>query len=78
LAGFEQFADLIGDGLPHAGDVFEFALFPVFFGVPAQRGQAFGGLAVGQGLVNDLAPDLEQVGDQGECVSQFTVVHGYL
>ncbi len=68
FAGAQQLVDLFGDGLAHAGDIFEFAFLPVFIDVPAQPSQVLGGFAIGQGLVNDLALDLGQVGDQGKDV----------
>ena len=58
FAGAQQLVDLFGDGLTHAGNVFEFAFFPVFVDVAAQLRQVFGGFAVGQGFVDDFALDL--------------------
>ena len=73
VTGGEQLVDLLGDGFAHAGDLEQLALAPVFVDIAAQLGEAIGGFAVGEDLVDHLALDLEQVGDIFEDFSDLTV-----
>ena len=71
--GGEELVDLLGDRFADAGDLGEAAFFPVFDRFSAEVGQAVGGLAVGEDLVDDFALDLEQVGDLREDLGELEV-----
>ncbi len=77
-AGGEQLADLLGDGFTDAGDLGQLAVLPKGAGVDAQVLQAVGGFAVGEDLVDQLAFDLEQVGDLLEDGGQLVVGVGFV
>ena len=71
----QQLVDLFGDGLAHAGDILEPAFLPILVDIPAKSQQAFGGFAISQGLIDDFAFNLGEIGDQGKYIGKLTVIH---
>jgi hypothetical protein len=76
FACVQQLVNFFSDGFAHARDFEQLPFFPKFAGFARQADQTFRRFAIGERFVNDLAFDLQEIGDERERVGKLFVVHG--